>query len=168
MALDLIGHKYGALTVLAKHDMTKSGARWLCECDCNSGATVVKYTTQLRRGGNIGCSCCETQRRSAVNVKHGGAEGGKSSLYMIWKGMRSRCRDKGNTSYAYYGAKGIAVCAEWDDYAEFREWAGVNGWADEPVEPKHRMSIDRVNSSEHYTPANCRFITRSENSKRVQ
>lgn len=163
--INLIGHTFGQLTVLAKHDTTKSGSRWLCECSCNSGISVIKYTTQLRRVGNHGCAGCESVRRAAVHHIHGGRG---TALYAIWKSMRSRCRDKGHTSYQYYGGKGISISDDWDSFAAFRNWVEENGWADEDVEDRLRMSIDRIDSNKDYTMDNCRWITRSENSKRAQ
>lgn len=168
--MDLTGETFGGLTVLGVADHTPSGKIWLCECNCGSGERVLKYTTQLRRKSkkgvpaNPGCSQCETQRRSEVHRTHGGKG---SALYVIWKGMRSRCRDKGNTSFAHYGGKGIRVSAVWDDFEVFRVWAESNGWKDEDVPAAQRMSIDRIDPAKDYSPENCRWITRSENSLRV-
>lgn len=162
--LDLVGHRFGRLTVLARDGATPSGAKWLCECSCNSGLAAIKYTTQLRRGGNPGCSACETERRAEVHRTHGDRG---TALYTIWKSMRGRCRDVGHTSYPYYGGKGVSVDPVWDDFAVFRAWAEAHGWQDEDVTPAERMSIDRIDSSDNYTPKNCQWLTRSENSKRM-
>ena len=81
----------------------------------------------------------------------------KTKLYMIWKGMHSRCRDRGNTSYSYYGALGIAVDPVWATYEPFRDWSNENGYSE-------GLSLDRVNPMLNYSSANCRWVTRSENS----
>ena len=73
--------------------------------------------------------------------------------------MHSRCRDRGNTSYGYYGAKGIRVCTEWGDFAMFEAWALAQGYVP-------GMSIDRLDTSGDYAPSNCEIVTRSENSRR--
>lgn len=156
--LDLTGQRFDKLLVLGKARSTPSGSIWLCRCDC--GGTIHKYTTQLRRGGRTGCRDCETRSRSDANTRHGGAKGGKSRLYQVWKSMHGRCRDAGNTSYPYYGAKGIRVCAEWGDFAAFRAWALANGY-------RPGLSIDRRDPDADYTPGNCEWVTPSENSRRA-
>ncbi len=93
--------------------------------------------------------------RGECNITHGGS---KTRLYRIWKQMRIRCRCVTNPTYRFYGARGIDICAEWEDFAVFREWALSHGYSDE-------LSIDRVNPDENYCPSNCRWIPRRENSR---
>jgi hypothetical protein len=71
--------------------------------------------------------------------------------------MLSRCRDEKNI---HYGAKGITVCPRWQDFPAFRAWAHENGYA-------NGLSIDRMNPNKGYSPDNCEWVTRSENSRRV-
>ena len=44
----------------------------------------------------------------------------------------SACGDDATTprdpAYGYYGAKGAAVCGEWDDFKAFHDWALASGW----------------------------------------
>lgn len=158
--IDLVGQRFDKLTVLLLMEKTPSGSKWLCRCDC--GNELPKYTGQLRRKGlaHTGCRSCERDSRSASAVEHGGCKDGKSKLYMIWKGMRSRCRDQGNTSWKYYGAKGITIDSVWDDFEAFRTWAIGAGYV-------QGMSVDRVNPDSGYSPSNCEIVTRSENSRRA-
>ena len=76
-------------------------------------------------------------------------------LYSIWKSMRSRCNNPNTISYKYYGAKGVAVCDEWNSFKAFYTWATKHGYSDE-------LSLDRVDSSGNYEPQNCRWIPISE------
>jgi hypothetical protein len=160
---ELGGKRFGALVVLESVETTKSGQRWRCRCDC--GGECIKLTTHLKRSQNPGCRNCEYDRRSAVHRTHG--EGGfglagkhKSKLYMIWKGMHSRCRDQGNTSFRYYGERGIKVCSEWASYETFRDWALMNGY-------QPGLTIDRKFPHWNYAPYACEWVPRGENTRRA-
>lgn len=156
--LDLVGNRYDKLIVMEMLERTKSGKLWLCRCDC--GASVVKLTTQLRRmtrASRTGCRGCERKSRSDANTRHAGCKYGKSRLYNTWRGMRSRCADNKNR---YYGGKGVRVCDEWSSFPAFRAWANSTGYKD-------HLTIDRINSLGNYHPANCEWVTKSENSKRM-
>jgi hypothetical protein len=48
--LDLVGHKYGKLTVIKRQ-----GDRWLCQCDC--GNTYLGKSTSIRTGHTSSCGC---------------------------------------------------------------------------------------------------------------
>ena len=79
-------------------------------------------------------------------------------LNTIWRCMRRRCNNPSNASYQRYGAKGINVCEEWNDFEAFYNWAISNGWA-------NGLSIDRIDNSRGYSPDNCRFVTAKEQSR---
>jgi len=66
--------------------------------------------------------------------------------------MRERCSNPKNISYKNYGAKGVTVCDEWQDFATFREWAESHGYAP-------RLTIERHNGKGNYEPGNCSWET---------
>lgn len=85
---------------------------------------------------------------------HGGQ---RTRLYSIWVSMRARCTSKTHTSFHRYGGRGISVCQEWHfSFATFREWAAKNGYKD-------TLELDRIDVYGNYEPANCRWVTRSQN-----
>lgn len=69
--------------------------------------------------------------------------------------MRRRCTDPRCIVYAYYGGRGIKVCARWlESLANFLEDMG-----DRPA----GTSLDRFpNNDGDYEPGNCRWATRAE------
>lgn len=166
--IDLLRQKFHRLTVVAKLDMTPSGARWLCLCDC--GGACTRLTTQLRRKGSKTncCALCWQGTLSAGTTRHGGRRqntAGTEPLYMVWKGMRARCADETNP---YYGGKGVGLCGEWQDYAAFRAWALANGYEHHSSRSRgDRLSIERINPAVGYCPENCEWITGRENSRRM-
>ena len=76
-------------------------------------------------------------------------------LYRIFCSMWQRCIH----SEGCY--RGIQVCAQWDSYLRFKEWALTHGYQGD-------LTIDRIDPKGHYTPSNCRFITYDENRNRAE
>ena len=85
----------------------------------------------------------------------------KTRLYTIWIGMKSRCYNPKYPHYKRYGGRGLTVYFGWkDDYLAFKSWAISNGYID-------TLTIDRIDNDKGYQPDNCRWITRSDNTKKV-
>jgi hypothetical protein len=69
--------------------------------------------------------------------------------------MRARCKYPSNPNYRDYGGRGIAVCAEWEEFQTFHDWAMTNGYAE-------NLTIDRKDVNGDYDPSNCRWATMKE------
>lgn len=159
--VNLVGEKYGRLTVVEFVKLQKHKTYWKCVCDC--GLTVIATGNNLRSGNTKSCGCLKRERTMKMgqdNTKHGESHGNRTRLYTIWCGMRQRCTNPNREAYPLYGGKGVKVCEEWNEYSNFKEWAMANGYAD-------NLSIDRIDPSKGYYPDNCRWITPSENTARA-
>lgn len=143
-----IGKRYGRLIVLGPSDVPEC---WLFRCDCGTERAVRKY--QVIKGGIVSCGCRNREILAANWGKrktHGMRD---APEYACWHGMRARCLEpEGGQNYPHYGAHGITVCERWISSFE-------NFYADMGPRPSPDHSIDRIDSSQGYFPANCRWAT---------
>lgn len=168
--IDLVGKKFGRLTVVEFDRLQNHKTYWKCVCDC--GLSVIAVGNNLRSGNTSSCGCLRrenAQQRGKRNTTHGESHEGRTRLYTIWLSMKQRCGYKKHEAYALYGGRGISVCDEWKSYPMFREWAYANGYYDQPDSlPRGDMlSIDRIDPMKGYYPENCRWISLSENIARA-
>lgn len=142
--IDMIGKTFGYLTVISRSPKRNKHKDVLWDCLCHCGKIKLCTTGALEHGGNTSCGCMQgnpTHRDWNLRIRR------------IWVGMIARCTSPTATSYHNYGAKGVSVCKEWNDYFIFKKWALNNGYED-------HLTLDRFPDKKgNYEPTNCRWAT---------
>lgn len=81
MVHDLLGQRFGKLTVIARAENDKfNKARWLCQCDC--GNQKIINGSSLLRGLTTSCGCAKKQKLKEYNEQHIIDETGKVYGYL--------------------------------------------------------------------------------------
>lgn len=136
------GEVFGELTSLT--DATRSTEAVEVRCAC--GKVTTKQAFRLRAGTAKRC----------IGRSHGFATT-HLGLYNVWLSMIYRCHRPGSSSYHNYGERGIQVCDSWrDSFLNF-----YNDMGDRPT----GYELDRIDNDGHYSPDNCRWVTRSKNNR---
>ena len=58
--LNLLGEKYGKLTVIAEAPNIGGRTAWLCKCDCGNEIQII--TKSLRNGNTKSCGCLQKEK----------------------------------------------------------------------------------------------------------
>lgn len=154
--IDISGLKVGRLTVIRMNSPGVNGRPdWLCICECGNDA-IVKGV-MLRTGKTKSCGCLKKERmHEGLGKTHGMT---RTRTYKSWSSMVARCNNKADPSFPRYGAVGITVCEDWLRFEAF--------FSDMGVRPEG-MTLDRVDGTQGYFPANCRWATHAEQQNNIK
>lgn len=132
----------GYFTEKSKHK-TKLG---IYECQyCMK--EFIGHTYNIKSGSAKSCGCQKHKPREK-SIKHNLA---KHRFYSTWAKMVHRCSNPNSKDYMSYGGRGISVCEEWLDVANFLTWCDL-------TRPNiEGLSLDRIDVNGNYEPNNCRW-----------
>lgn len=86
-------------------------------------------------------------------------------LYSTWKNMKARCYVKRNSSYKYYGAKGVTVTERWHEFENF-VYDIDNLMPDGHLIYKKEYQLDKdLKKGNIYSLENCTVILADKNRK---
>lgn len=149
---NLTGKTFGKLRVIAEAGRN-SRKRVLWDCVCSCGNKKTASSALLINGHVQSCGCKVLEVMKELHKTHGLRY---SAEYMVWSGMISRCENSNCERFHNYGGRGIRICERWKRFENF--------FADMGPRPSNEHSIDRRNNGGNYTPRNCRWATRLEQS----
>lgn len=149
--LDLIGKKFGRLTVLSRNiqNTSKRETQWNCVCDCGNKTVVVGHS--LVRSYSTSCGCYRKEQSIEVNTTHAMS---RTKTYVAWANLIQRCINKRHPDYKKYGAKGIKVCDSWlNSFESF--------YKDMGQKPAGKSSLRRIQTDGDYNKDNCKWVVSS-------
>lgn len=144
----MIGKKYGRLTVLCKSHQNKEN-RWLWLCICECGNKVSRAKNQLENKSFSSCGCYIAKPNLSHGMKY-------TKEYRTWSGIKDRCLNVKSRHYHNYGGRGISMCTEWAN--SFQSFFNDMG---HPLSEKYQ--VDRIDNNKGYYKENCRWATCKEN-----
>lgn len=142
------GEVFGRLTALTR--TTSSKALYKCQC----GQVVDLWLGHVYSGKTQSCGCLHHEIVSAQaktrSTKHGMYG---TRAHNTWNSMLNRCLNPNSDAYPEYGGRGITVCDEWREFANFHDDIG---------DPPATLTLDRRDNNLGYSKDNCRWATKVE------
>lgn len=147
---DLTGKQFGRWKVI-KFIERRKDKHLIWECHCTCGTIRAVTANSLKFGSSKSCGCFLKDFAKAIRTTHGLS---KTPEYRIWAAMLQRCHNPKDKNFHLYGGRGITVCEEWHEFANFIKDIGRR--------PDPSLSVDRTDNEKGYGPDNCKWATLRE------
>lgn len=153
----IVGQRFHRLIVLRTGTPKDNGncmvSTSVCLCDC--GNIIETINSAVRSGNTKSCGVCV----KTENIKHGAARGhGHTLEYASWSAMLTRCYNETCSVYGLYGGRGIKACKRW-------RYSFENFLSDMGPRTSSKYTLERLDTNGNYTPANCIWATRLQQSR---
>lgn len=149
--LDLVGKKFGKITVISFNSVKNYSTFFNCRCDC--GNNKIMKGSYLTPGIVQSCGCLRkitAKLMGTTTKKHGKST---TRTYACWAAMKSRCTYEKHPQYNRYGGRGITICDKWLIFENFYDDMG-----DKPK----TLSIERRDNNKGYYKENCYWGTKKQ------
>lgn len=151
-ALDLVGKKFGRLTVLSKGNSRPNARSSIWNCICECGRVSITIGSNLVFGNTNSCGCLVKENGKGFLI-HGKS---KTEEYKLWKNIKNRCLNKNNADYHNYGGKGITICNRWAH--SFNDFVSDMG-----KRPSPTHILKRLDTNGNFDSNNCHWVNRPSN-----
>lgn len=134
--------KFGRLTMQAadvgRNNQGRVLSLWFCDC----GGSIIAPRSRVAKGQPKSCGCLAAERNKEQATKHGGKG---TREYNSWSSMRRRCLSPDDKDFPRYGGRGIKICDQWSNFAEFLSDMGSR---------PEGMCLERIDTMGDYEPGN--------------
>ena len=144
-----VGQRWGSLTMISEAPKSAYGRRQvLVRCDC--GVTRPIVLESLRRGLSTSCGCGRGRTHGASGTQ----------IHRSWENMRDRTRAGGAYQAGRPTYVGVICDPRWGTFQGFLDHPPRGAWFSGAV-------LARDGDIGPYSPENCEWITKSQNSKQI-